>query len=142
MKKNAQIELRTYYKSLLAGISVNGRSIPVINLARVGTKPPYILIFGGNATPSDTKTSYNDEVSINVNVHTDFAADAGGEAIADQITDEILNKVYAVKGIYGNTDNFKIVTCTYDIEESARTMSNTSVHIIRQITFTHFVEQI
>lgn len=141
MKYDPSIELRRQYKTLLSGIVMKGKQIPVINLAKITTKPPYILIFGGTAENNSTKRKYSDNVSINVNVHTYFQGDYGGEYINDLIVDEIIQRRFAEIGSYGETDNYNIVTCNYSIEESARTMTETSVHIIQQITFNHFIEQ-
>lgn len=143
MKKDPQKELRKHYIDFLSGIEVNGKEIPVINLAKVGQNLPYILVFGGTSSGSDTKNSYNDEVTINVQIHTDFKGNYGGEQFADEITEAVLERRYPDDnpGIYGETDNFQIVTCTRNIQETARIETNTSVHILRQINFNHFLSQ-
>lgn len=144
MKLDPQKEIRKHYIDLLTGIQVRGKEIPVINLAKVGQQLPYILVFGGSSESADTKGSYNDQVTVNVQVHTDYKGNYGGESWADEITEAILERRYPdeTPGIYGSTENFKIVTCTRNINETARIETSTSVHILRQITFNHFVKQI
>jgi hypothetical protein len=144
MKLDPQREIRQHYIDLLTGITVKGKEIPVINLAKVGQQLPYILVFGGSIEGADTKGTYNDRVSVNVQVHTDFKGNYGGESWADDIATEILKRRYpeGKPGEYGYTDNFRIVTCTRSIQETARIETATSVHILRQITFNHFVEQL
>jgi hypothetical protein len=139
MRNDLTKEIRQHYISLLTGITVRGVGVPVINLAKTGQQLPYILVFGGSAEGSDTKGSYNDIISVNIQVHTDFKGNYGGEAFADEIVNEILNRRFETRGYYGETDNYKLVTCTYNASESARIDTNTSVHIYRLITFTHYV---
>ena len=143
MKKDPQKELRKHYIDLLTGIQVNDATIPVINLAKVGQQLPYILVFGGTQTGTDTKGNYNDNATVNIQVHTDFKGNYGGESFCDSITEAILERRYpdATPGKYGQTENFNIITCTRNIQETARIETSTSVHILRQITFNHFIEQ-
>jgi hypothetical protein len=139
---DTQKELRAHYKSLLANIVVKDVAIPVINLARIAQKLPYILVFGGTNESADTRTTTNANTSITVQVHVDFAGNYGGEEFADDIVNEILEKRYTTRGIYGETTNWKIVTCTHVVNESARIDTNTSVQIIKSITFNHFLNKI
>jgi len=144
MKKDATKEIRKHYVELLAGLEVNSKSIPVFNLAKVNSKPPYILIFGGTSENNDTKNGFSDNITVNVQVHTSFTGDFGGEEFADDVVNEIIERRYdqSTPGVYGSTENFNIITCTRNIQEAARIETPTSVHILRQIQFSHFIEQI
>ena len=141
MRKDATKEIRQHYVDLLSGIEVNGKSIPVYNLARVADKPPYILIFGGVNEQGTTKDTKHSLLSVNVEIHTSYRGDYGGEKFMDAIVNEILEKRYENGPRYGDTDNFSLVTCTYTATESLRIETSTEVHIIRQLTFNHFVNQ-
>lgn len=143
MKLDASLEIRQHYISLLSGISYNSRVVPVINLAKVFSKLPYILVFGVSVDPANTKNSYNDNVTVTIQVHTEFSGNFGGEKAADTIVNEIINKRYPENkpGDYGETNNFKIVTCTHQVNESARVQNTSSVQIIKTITFNHYISQ-
>lgn len=142
MRKDATREIRQHYTELLSGIQVGGISIPVYNLAKVANKPPYILVFGGVNDQGTTKGPRHSQVSINVEVHTAYQGDYGGEKFMDAIVNEILEKRFENEPYYGQTENFKLVTCQYSAGESLRIESSTEIHILRQITFNHFVNQL
>jgi hypothetical protein len=141
MRKDATRELRQHYVELLTGITVNSKVIPVYNLAKVSNKPPYILIFGGTNTQGMTKGTTHSDLSINVEIHTAYQGDYGGEKFLDAIANEILEKRYENSPRYGATDNFQIITCQYSATETLRLETSTEIHILRQITFNHFINQ-
>ncbi|TVR41895.1 MAG: hypothetical protein EA392_00930 [Cryomorphaceae bacterium] len=141
MRKDATREIRQHYVDLLSEIEVNDKAIPVYNLAKVSDPPPYILVFGGVNEQGTTKGPRHSEISINVEVHTAYRGDYGGEKFMDAIVNEIIEKRYEKAPRYGETENFQLVTCQYNAGESLRLQTSTEVHIIRQITFNHFVNQ-
>jgi hypothetical protein len=141
MKIDPTQEIRKHYIDLLSGLTVGSKAVPVYNLAQVAQKPPYVLIFGGTSEDANTKGGFSDTVTVNVQVHTSFEGDYGGEKFADDVIIEIIDRRFQDGAVYGSTDNFDIVTCRYSIAETARIQTNTSVHILKTIQFTHFVSQ-
>ena len=135
-------EIRKWYLDKLTGIELDGLTIPVYNLARIKSKPPYILLVNQTASSSDTKTTYNDNVSILVQCVTAFAGDFGGDEFADRMADEVTKRITADRPNYGNTDNFKIVTCQIASNDTLRQQNPSETYITRQIDFQHFVSQI
>jgi len=141
MRKDPTYEIREHYIRLLSGMVVKSKSVPVYNLAQVAHKPPYVMVFGGTAESQDTKSGYSGSITVNIQVHTIYEGDYGGEKFADEVVHEIIRRRYDNTGYYGSTENFDIITCIYTVEEAVRIQSATAVHILKSIQFNHFITQ-
>ena len=131
-------EIRKWYYDTLTGIKVDGVTIPIRNYPNINEAPPFIALV--NQTQGDYATKGKEEfaVSILVQVYTSNVAGFNGDFQADAIADEVMKKI---KGNYGKTTNFEIVTTNINANESFHKIDATRGLIIRQIEFTHFVSK-
>jgi len=141
MKSYLDKELRKYYLALLANLKVGGVSIPVVNLAKIGTKPPFIMILNQSQGEAQTKSNTSCFTEITVQCVTSATGDFGGDEFADNIADAVLEKLFATAGNYGGTDTIDVITASVTGSEMLRITTNTDLHIIRQLVINHFIEQ-
>jgi hypothetical protein len=137
MKRFVDKEIRKIYREVLKNLTVNGYSIPVLNLARIGQKPPFIMILNqsqGEAVSKATDCCYTD---ITLQCVTSAAGDFGGDEFADDIADAVLQRLFPD---YGENNAVKIITAKVTGSEMLRLNTNTDLHIIRQLVINHFIQ--
>lgn len=140
MKRLLNKELRKYYIDKLTGIEVNSTVIPVINLARINQRSPYIMILKQSQGEAALKSHGLCEMSITLQCVTSASGDFGGDEFADDVADAVIQKLFETPGDYGQTSVIKVVTCTVTSDELLRINTNTDLQIIRQLEITNYVE--
>lgn len=136
MKYNGD-KIRQAFLTALANITIDGVSVPVYNIARIESDPPYILLV--NQTQGEAATKDNDcaEQTIIVQGVTKFSGDYGGDWFADQIAakinEAIDDQVFTVGGI-------TITVLGAFANETNQIINETDRVIIRQISYRLFIE--
>jgi hypothetical protein len=138
MKEYAGDEIRKWYRDLLADITVNGVAVPVFNYPDYSETPPFICLVNQTQGDYETKDKKDFNVSMLVQIHTANTGGLLGDLQADRIANAVMLRI---KGNYGSTENFEIVTTQYNANESFASIDSRRGFIIRQIAYTHFVSK-
>lgn len=86
--------LRAYIYSALSGnISYDGSQVPVVNKPNDQTDYPHISVYGFSFVDDGTKDKFGGTHQVNISVNTRFPINIGGQDVADDISNSILQTI-------------------------------------------------
>jgi hypothetical protein len=130
-------QIRKYYVDLLSGISV-----PVVNIETAGASS--FVVVSSRAQAGGTKGGFDHFVSTVFEIVVKTSGNYGGDKMAEDIAAEITPLVVGSRPnpIYGQTENFKIITCQVESSDPFHELSNTGRTIRKVIQITNYVTQL
>ena len=108
---------KRYYTLLNNTITSGGSTVPAYNRVPSSASEPFIKISSVSTNEIDQNAdSFNVECITRIEVVTAFDGDSGGDLTANQITDEVINRVRKRSADYIDlsSDNFNVYTTTVE----------------------------
>lgn len=141
--KDIEEVIRTAYFNLLNNISVSGKSIPFFDRkAPYGTQEPYVIWFGMAQVADNTKSSFGNEVSIDLLVYQSESGDWGGSKQVDQISNAITQKLTEYPGHNGISPvGIHVITTVIRNISGEFIKTNTKDTYRKRITIEHLIDQ-
>jgi hypothetical protein len=136
--KYAGEQVRKWLLAELAGIEIDGITLPVYNLADMNSEAPYILIVNQTQSNVLTKDARSAEVTALVQCVTKFDGDYGGDMFADRMASEVSE---IITDATGQTDDFIIQMLALDANETVNIINQTERVIVRQLAYRFIVSQ-
>ena len=125
-------QIRKHYIDLL------DISVPVVNMASLGTEPPFVYV-STRSQEQSTKNSESHQTTTTINIIVKTDGDWGGDKMAEDIANEITPLVKIVP--YGETDDFKIVTCRVEASDPITQINETGRVIQKVLTIVNYVSR-
>lgn len=142
--------LRTGYFELLTGITdpnnklyFNDKLVGVYDSrAPYPAKTPYVILSDISVISENTKTSFGNEVTVNLLVYTTFEGDFGGREDAEDICNQILEMVIPRPGWSGvQLEDFNVSSAVLIGMDDEDSYSDTKYTYRKRITIQHLVWQ-
>ena len=98
-------------------ITINGSTVPIFNRVPMNQDEPFVKVSTLSSDEVDeNKTSFTNEIIIQIEAVTSFLSDNGGEYDSNLIVDEILNTIRTRSDSYIDlsSNNFKIYSTKVD----------------------------
>jgi len=142
--EEVELPIRAGYFSLLSGIVIGGKTIPVFDMvADIPTQTPYIIIDGILPISENTKDSFMYELTVDLLVYTSFKGDFGSRKPGDLIVREILKRVVPSPGKSGvSAAGFNVYMAKFVGSNNELTNGDTQRTYRKRITFQHLAEQL
>ena len=113
-------------------------SVPVVNMASIDTEPPFVVV-STRSQEQGTKTSESHQTTTTINIIVKTDGDWGGDKLAEDIANEITPLVKSRP--YGDTQDFKIVTCRVEASAPLTQITETGRVIQKVLTIVNFVSR-
>ena len=143
--------LRTGYFKLLTGITdpnnklyFNDKPVEVFDsIAPHPKKTPYVILSDFSTISDNTKTSFGNEVTVNLLVYTTFEGDFGGREDAEDICNQILEMVIPTPSISGVQilPEFNVSSAVLQNMDDEYSYGDTKYTYRKRITIQHMVWQ-
>lgn len=142
--------LRTGYFELLTGITdpnnklyFNDKPVGVFDSrAPHPAKTPYVILSDISTISENTKTSFGNEVTVNLLVYTTFEGDFGGREDAEDICNQILEMIIPRPGWSGvQLEDFNVSSAVLIGMDDEDSYSDTKYTYRKRITIQHLVWQ-
>lgn len=142
--KDVALPLRTGYVQALSGLTVAGRPVPVYDyMAPYPEAVPYIIISEILGVGDGTKSSFGQEVTIDLLVYTSYFGDFGGRKGAEQIIEQVLGRIMPAPGQCGvSAAGFNVVTAKLLGSADELTRHDTKNTYAKRVTIEHKVFQL
>ncbi|MCF2517127.1 hypothetical protein [Dyadobacter sp. CY351] len=132
------------YNTLLSGITVSGREVGYYRLqAPYPAKNPMIVLTGFLALNDNTRNTFKCDATVDLMIITSFEGDFGNGELADDIANEVLQRVIPEPGKSGvSAAGFTVASATcrgikdYQYNRDDRTVYE------KRITIEHLIYQI
>lgn len=142
--------LRTGYYELLTGITdpenklyFNDNIVQVYDSrADYPAKTPYVILSDISTISENTKSSFGNEVTVNLLVYTTFEGDFGGREDAEDICNQIMEMIIPNPGQSGVIlDDFTVSNAVLVGMDDEDSYSDTKYTYRKRITIQHLVWQ-
>jgi len=142
--------LRTGYFELLTGITdptnklyFNDKPVGVYDSrAPYPAKTPYVILSDISTITENTKSSFGNEVTVNLLVYTTFEGDFGGREDAEDICDQVLEMIIPIPGRSGvQLEDFTVSNAVLVGMDDEDSYSDTKYTYRKRITIQHLVWQ-
>jgi len=142
--------LRTGYYELLTGITnpdyklyFNDKPVEVYDTrATYPAETPYVILSDISTISDNTKSTFGNEVTVNLLVYTTFEGDFGGREDAEEISDQILEMVIPSPGRSGvQIENFNVSMAKLIGMDDEESISDTKYTYRKRIVIQHAVWQ-
>ena len=142
--EEVELPIRTGYFSLLNGIVVGGKTIPVFDMAApIPAQTPYIIIDGILPISENTKDSFLYELTVDLLIYTSYKGDFGSRKQGDLIAREILKRVVPQPGKSGvSAQGFNVYMAKFLASNNEFTNGDTQRTYRKRLTFEHKAHQI
>ena len=143
--KEVSAELRKGYIAKLAGLQLDGVTIPVSDsFAAVSAKDKYVFVSAQNSIDISDKNVFKHDCSITLDIVTKFPAPLmGGSITSERISDKILQLIYPHSTLdYVQADGFQVLTTYLDGNTSLNTDAGTIKEFRKILIFRHILIQI
>lgn len=138
--KEATRQIRKHFIDILSPLIVDGQTIPVYNIAVSKQQAPFVIV-STSATGTGTKCVRDWEATTTIQVITKTLGDYGGDALNENIVNEIYEKIDSSRPVYATTTDFDIVTQTVNSDDPFMEMYNNGRVIVKTITINNYVSQ-
>ncbi len=143
--KDPQFELRKAYFETLTNITSNGQPVEVFDEIVPSTAAfPAIVFMQQTGRNDGNKDRFIRDEIIDIHVITKFVSDTGGKKVANDIVNQIANKVLLGPsnfGISSHLTNWQVLNCEYQTNTlTSQLPTGWQVEII--VTFSQLLEQL
>jgi len=143
--KDPQFELRKAYFETLTDITSNGQPVEVFDEIVPSTAAfPAIVFMQQTGRNDGNKDRFIRDEIIDIHVITKFLSDTGGKKVANDIVNQIANKVLLGPsnfGISSHLTNWQVLNCEYQTNTlTSQLPTGWQVEII--VTFSQLLEQL
>lgn len=143
--KDPQFELRKAYFETLTNITSNGQPVEVFDEIVPSTAAfPAIVFMQQTGRNDGNKDRFIRDEIIDIHVITKFVSDTGGKKVANDIVNQIANKVLLGPSNYGissHLTNWQVLNCEYQTNTlTSQLPTGWQVEII--VTFSQLLEQL
>lgn len=143
--KDPQFELRKAYFETLTNITSNGQPVEVFDEIVPSTAAYPAIVFMQQTGRNDgNKDRFIRDEIIDIHVITKFVSDTGGKKVANDIVNQIANKVLLGPsnfGISSHLTNWQVLNCEYQTNTlTSQLPTGWQVEII--VTFSQLLEQL
>lgn len=143
--KDPQFELRKAYFETLTNITSNSQPVEVFDEIVPSTAAfPAIVFMQQTGRNDGNKDMFIRDEIIDIHVITKFLSDTGGKKVANDIVNQIVNKVLLGPSNYGissHLTNWQVLNCEYQTNTlTSQLPTGWQVEII--VTFSQLLEQL
>jgi hypothetical protein len=143
--KDPQFDLRKAYFETLTNITSNGQPVEVFDEIVPSTAAYPAIVFMQQTGRNDgNKDRFIRDEIIDIHVITKFVSDTGGKKVANDIVNQIANKVLLGPsnfGISSHLTNWQVLNCEYQTNTlTSQLPTGWQVEII--VTFSQLLEQL
>jgi hypothetical protein len=139
--KEVTTEVRKHFIDTISPLVVNGQSVPVINLATNAQPTPFVLV-ATRANGAGTKCDRDWSVTTTFDIIIKTSGDWGGDKQAEDIANEIYEKIDSSRPTYATTDNFQIITQTVEAADPFLEQFNNGRVIRKTIIINNYVSKL
>lgn len=142
--KNVSRPLVTGYRNLLNNMVVDGKQIPFFYLrAKIGAKAPYVILTGITTFAKNTRDDFDGEATVDLSIYTEFNGDFGSMNPADDIADELLERVIPAPGTTNvQAEGFTVAGAKLVGSRDHESRTAAKVTLEKKITIEHLIYQL
>jgi len=142
--KDITLPLRIGYGALLNNLTVEGNAIEVFDMmAPKGANPPYVVIAGIGSFANNTKSSFGDEVVVDLLIYSRYDGDFGGREETDLIANEMLQRIIPSPGKSGvSASGFNVYMAKKTDSQDETDYTSTGRKYRKRVTIEHLVEEL
>lgn len=137
--KDPGVEIQTKYYELLSGITYNGKSVPVYDVAPYEAEYPHIMFQGRELIDRPNKTSYGNQVFIGLRIIDRFPANNGTRKSIYEISSEVKTRIRKINDVF-EVENFNIINAELAQETFVSELTKTYFYYRSEIRFKHLIE--
>lgn len=139
--KEVTTQIRQHHIGLIEPLIVNGQTIPVRNMISTTQSLPFVIV-ATRATGDGTKCTRDWLVTTNLEVVVKTDGDWGGDKLAEDIANEIYEKIDGSRPVYGTTADFNITTQTVEAADPILEQFNNGRVIRKVVVIENYVSQL